>query len=119
MRNSEAVQVFSAQKQKLSQQRSVLIATLNSLNRLLTTFRQRLRALGVSNDGDVDSLGRVIREETEHSDGIGALTERGLVVLGALRAQELRHRLAETRQRVEALNAVIRECEGQLGRIKS
>ena len=37
-RNSEVVQVFSAQKQKLSQQRSVLIATLNSLNSLLTTF---------------------------------------------------------------------------------
>ena len=72
----------------------------------------------MSNDGDVDRLGRVIREETEHSDAIGALTEKGLVVLGALRAQELRHRLAETRQRLEALNAVIRECEEQLERIK-
>ena len=118
-KNSEAVQLLSAQKQKLTEQRSERIATLNSVNESLTTFRQKLRALGVSNDGDVDSLRRVIREETERNDAIRTLTEKGLVVLGALRAQELRHRLAETRQRLEALNAMIRECEEQLGRVKS
>ena len=118
-RNSGAVQVLSAQKQDLSQRRSVLVATLSAVNRLVATFRQRLRTLGVYNDGDVDSLGRVIREETERSDAIGALVERTLVVLGALRAGELRRRLAETRQRLEALNATIGNCEEQVGRIKS
>ena len=118
-RNSEAVRVFSAEKEKWSQQRSALIVTLNSLNGLLATFRQKLRALGVSNDGDVDSLVQVILGETERSDVIGALTEKSLVVIGALRAQELRRRLAETRQQLEVLNALTRECEKQVERIMS
>ena len=115
--NDKAMQVLGVRKRELSQRRSVLVATLNAVNGLLSTFRQKLRALGVSNDGDVDSLERVIREETQHSDTIGALAGRSLVVLGALRAREQRRRLAEARQRLQTLNAEIRNWEEQIGRI--
>ena len=117
-KNSKAVQVLGVRKRELTQRRSVLVAALNAVNGLLSPFRQKLRALGISNDGDVDNLERVIREETQHSDAIGALAGRSLVVLGALRAREQRRRLDEARQRLHALNAEIRNWEEQVGRIK-
>ena len=117
-RNSKAVQVLGVRKRELSQRRSVLVARLNAVNGLLSTFRQKLRGLGVSNDGDVESLERVIREETRHSDTIGALAGRSVVVLGALRAREQRRRLAEARQRLQALSAEIQNWEEQIERIK-
>ena len=117
-KNSKAVQVLGVRKRELTQRRPVLVAALNAVNGLLSPFRQKLRALGISNDGDVDNLERVIREETQHSDAIGALAGRSLVVLGALRAREQRRRLDEARQRLYALNAEIRNWEEQVGRIK-
>ena len=117
--NNEASRGLDARKSGLLQRRSVVLATLNAVNGLLAAFRRKLRALGVSDDGEVDSLDRVSREETECSDAVGALAERSGIVLGALRAREVRERLGETRQRLEGLGVQIRDCEEQVGRIKS
>ena len=116
--SKKVLQGLDARKRGLVQRRTLVVGTLETVNGLLAAFREKLASVGVSGDGDVDSLDGVIREGTESRDAVAALADRSAVVLGALRAREVRRRVDEGRQRLEALDVEIRDCEGRIGRIK-
>ena len=114
-----ALRGLNVRKKGLLRRRSDVLAGLETVNGLIAAFRRELRPLGVLDDGEVASLDRVVREETERSDAVDALAERAGVVLGALHARETRERLDEARTRLEGLGVEIRDWEEQLGRINS
>ena len=117
--DDEALRRLDDRKTRLLRRRSDLLAALEAVNGLIAEFRRELRALGVVDDGHVDSLDRVIREEAQRSKAVDALAERAVVVRDALHARETRERLDEARTRLEGLGVEIRDWEEQLGRINS
>ncbi len=114
----EAGQALHARRLGLAETRAQLLAELSALHQSVAAFRLKLRTLAVSDDGDANSLARVTRQETDHTEAIGALAAKALVILTALRARETRLRLLETRQKLDALKTSIGEREEQLRRVR-
>lgn len=117
--NSDAVEALNIRRQTLSERRAQIGGRLQELNQAISEFRQKLRTLGVHDDGDKESLSRVIHHETERSDTVRAIAAKGLIVLDALRARETRRRLIEVRQQLELLTTRARESEQRLANIRA
>ena len=115
--SGDAAAALSKRRQTLSETRRQLVVTLGKLNEANSSFRQKLRDLGASDDGD--RLDRVIRKETGRSDAIRAVAAKGRIVVEALRAKALRKRLLETRQQLERVGDESGACEELLDRVRA